>query len=475
MTDDATERTLILGGGLSGVAAAYWLSRGGRQVLLVDQEDEVGGLAKSRPYHSQHGEFTYDIGPHRFHSSDRRVHEVTMEVLGENKVRRERCSRILLYDKFFDYPLKLGKALRQLPKPVMARALWDYGIQSVKNLFVKGSDDNFESWVVRRFGRKLFEIFFGVYTEKTWGVPCDQISSDWASQRISQSSLWDTVKKSLFKPKNTVRSLVSEFHYPRTGGIGEISRSFAREAEKLGAVIHRGCTVKAVVHGDDGVNTVRVVHADGREEEIATHDVLSTIPVTTLVRLLDPAPPAEVMEHVRAMRHRSMVFVYLILDRPQLTHDHWIYVPEKTLTVHRLSEFKNFSEECAPPSKTLICAEITCDKGDEIWNKSDEELREIAVHDVQAMGLIRPEEVLETFTHREIFAYPLYTLGYREHLDSVLGHIDGIARLDTTGRQGLFKYNNMDHSIAMGLGAADTILGRTADHRKVATGDEYFG
>jgi protoporphyrinogen oxidase len=178
---------------------------------------------------------------------------------------------------------------------------------------------------------------------------------------------------------------------------------------------------------------------------------------------------------VRALRHRSMVFVYLVLDRPQLTPDHWIYIPEKTLTVHRLSEFKNFSEHCAPPDKTLVCAEITCDQGDEIWNESDEKLRDISVKDLVKIGLIRPEEVLETFSHREVFAYPLYITGYRDHLDAVLSWVDGIENLDTTGRQGLFKYNNMDHSIAMGFTAADNLLVGGDDHRKVATGDEYFG
>jgi protoporphyrinogen oxidase len=170
-----------------------------------------------------------------------------------------------------------------------------------------------------------------------------------------------------------------------------------------------------------------------------------------------------------------MVFVYLILDREQLTPDHWLYIPEATLTFHRLSEYKNFSENCAPKDKTLVCAEITCNFGDDVWNDSDENLRQITVNDLAKIGLVQPEEVLETFTHREIFAYPLYTLGYREHLDAVLQWIDGVQNLDSTGRQGLFKYNNMDHSIAMGLTAADALLEGNADHRAVASGTEYFG
>ncbi|MEZ6194198.1 MAG: FAD-dependent oxidoreductase [Planctomycetota bacterium] len=466
---------LILGGGLAGVTAAYELARQGKTVRLVEREPEVGGLAKSLVYHSKHGDFSYDIGPHRFHSDDKRVHDVTLKVLGENKVERIRMSRILLYGKFFDYPLKLKKALFQLPKPVMLRAIWDYYVQVMKNLFTTPDESNFEAWVVKRFGRKLYEVFFGVYTEKTWGVPCDKISADWASQRISQASLWDAVKKSIFRPKGEVRSLVSKFNYPRTGGIGEIARSFAREAEKLGAKVHRGTEVEAVIVEDGTAVGARVRHADGTVETLRAGTVLNTMPITRVTKMLEPAAPPEVIAAVDSLQHRSMVFVYLILDREQVSPDHWVYIPEAKLTVHRISEFKNFSEECAPAGKTLVCAEITCDLGDEVWNKGDEELRRIATSDLEYMGLIKADEVLETFTHREVYAYPLYTLTYREPLAKIIGHLDGIENLDTTGRQGLFKYNNMDHSIAMGLGAADNILGRGEDHRKVATGDVYFG
>jgi protoporphyrinogen oxidase len=475
MSGDSDE-ILIFGGGLAGVTAAYWLAKAGRKVRLVELEPEVGGLAKSLDYESQWGTFSYDIGPHRFHSTDERTHDVTLEVLGENKVERARMSRICLYGKFFDYPLKLKSALLQLPKPVMIRAIWDYYVQVVKNTFTTPDESNFEAWVVKRFGRKLYEVFFGVYTEKTWGIPCDKISADWASQRISQASLWDTVKKSIFRPKGEVRSLVSKFHYPRTGGIGEIARSFAREARKLGATVDCSIKVEKVLVEDGKIAGARVRHlADDRIEEIRATEVLNTMPITTLVRLLEPAAPSEVIEAVNSLQHRSMVFVYLILDREQVSPDHWVYIPEAELTVHRISEFKNFSEECAPEGKTLICAEITCDLGDEVWNKGEEELREIATSDLVHMGLIKKEEVLETFTHREVYAYPLYTLEYREPLEKILAYLDTIENLDSTGRQGLFKYNNMDHSIMMGLGAADNILGRGESHRKVATEETYFG
>lgn len=475
MTNTKDEHILALGGGLASVSAAYWLAKHKIRVTIVEKEPDVGGLAKSKTYHSKHGDFSYDIGPHRFHSTDNRVTEETLRVLGENVVHRARLSRILLYNQFFDYPLKLGRALVQLPKPVMAVAIWDYFRQAIKNLFVTGKDDNFEAWVVKRFGWKLYRVFFGVYTQKTWGVPCTQISADWASQRIAQASLWDAIKKSLFRPKGNIRQLSTDFHYPKVGGVGGIARSFARAAKEMGTDVRCNTTVEALLVENGRCIGARVVDKDGRREVIKADRILNTMPVNKVIDWIEPKPPQAVIDHAHAMKYRSMVFVYLILNRPQLTPDHWLYIPEDSLTVHRISEFKNFSEECAPKDKTLICCEITCDYGDEIWNESDENLRKIAVKDLVDIGLIKADEVLEEFTHREVYAYPLYTLGYRTHLDAVLAYLDAIQGLDTTGRQGLFKYNNMDHSVAMGFTAADNIIGGGTSHRHVASGKEYFG
>ncbi len=472
---NSDETILIIGAGLAGTTAAHQLARSGRKVIVVEREPEAGGLAKSLKHESEHGTFWYDIGPHRFHTTDERVNEETLAVLGENKVMRDRVSRIFLYNQFFDYPLQLGKALKQLPKLVMMRAIWDYGVQSIKNIFTKPKDRNFEEWVVRRFGRKLYEVFFGVYTEKTWGMPCTEISADWASQRISQASLLDTIIKSVFRPKGEVRSLVSQFYYPEKGGIGELAIAYKNSAIKNGAEVHLSTHVDKFIIEDGKVLGVQVTDKDGEQRDILAGMVLNTMPLTKLIELCGDAVPASITEHKNKLGHRSMVFVFMILDRPQFTHDHWIYIPEDTLTVHRLSEPKNFSDDCAPADKTLICAEITCDFGDEIWNKSDDELREVAVKDLIKIGLIEDSDVLETFTHREFFAYPLYTLDYKEHLDPVLGFVDGLENIETTGRQGLFKYNNMDHSIAMGFTAADGLIGQDANHRAVATGDEYFG
>jgi protoporphyrinogen oxidase len=467
---------LVLGAGLAGLSAARRLQEHGCDVTVIEAADHVGGLAASHTIRTPWGEFDYDNGPHRFHTTDAHVKAEALDLLGEEVHWANRQSRIYLYGRFFHYPLQAGNVLRNLPPLVLIKAFLDYFAVRVRNLVSRRPDDNFENWVVNRFGRKLYDVFFGTYTEKTWGIPCTRISADWAAQRISLLSLWDTVKKTLFRPRrgDVPRTYVSRFFYPRRGGIGRLSTRYVEEIQRSGGRVLLGCPVRSV-HVESGRVTGVTAGRDGEERLHSADHVLSTIPCTVLARLLDPAAPPAVLGAARALKHRSMIFVYLILDRPQVTPDHWIYLPEQRLITHRLSEFKNFSPEAAPPDKTLLCAEITCDFDDEDWRRSDEELQAIVVRDLQSIGLVTPAEVLKTFSRRERHAYPIYDLEYRTNRDLVLDHLAGIEGLDTTGRQGLFKYNNMDHSIGMGLAAADNLRGRGRDHRQVATEQEYFG
>ena len=462
----------MLGAGLAGLSTAYMLALEGFKVTVLEKSDGVGGLARS----FQRSGYTYDYGPHRFHTGNPEVIDLITDLLGDNVGIRDRTSRIFMENHFFNYPLKLDNILKNLPVSVLVRSFVDFFAIKVKNLFVKPREDNFESWVLNRYGRTLYRMFFGVYTEKTWGIPCTQISADWASQRISLLSLWDAVKKTVFRPKvgNQPRTYVSKFWYPKHGGIGRISTRLAEEIEKLGGRIILGADVRELVTVGNRVETV--VYSSGDEDREETPDALvSTIPITVLSRLITPGAPEEVHDATSRMKHRSMVFVYLALDRDRVTDDHWIYLPDDKLTVHRISEFKNFSEHNTPEGKTLLCCEITCDHGDEIWGASDENLREIAVKDLTLIGLLRHGDVEKSWTHRTRYAYPIYDLDYMRHLNAVKGFVDSIGNLYSAGRQGLFKYNNMDHSIEMGIEVSRDLRLDSQNVDRVASGSKYFG
>lgn len=465
---------VVLGAGLAGLSAAYELCKEGVQVTVLERENFAGGMACSWYKDG----YWLDHGPHRFHSRDDRLIEHIYEVLDNEVVTRDRMSRIYMQGKFFDYPLKAQNVLQNMPKGLLLKAMWDYLAIRVKQIFSPIPDDNFENWVKKRFGNTLYQIFFGSYTSKAWKMPCTEISADWASQRISQANLIDTIKKTIFPPKGgEVRSLVSEFWYPAKGGIGSIGRKYAEKIVKMGGTVHYECPVTKLDIDDDG--NAKKVHwkdKDGVEHEIECDRLVNTIPLPRLVETFNPPIAQEVHTAISNLDYLCIVFVYLEIDRKIVTPDHWVYLPEKNLTIHRISEFKNFSDDSARGDKTVVCCEITCREDDEHWNLTFDEAVSLAESDLVKVGLI-PEGISRGVDmHKLKYAYPVYDLTYKENLDILKKTAKAVKNLDTTGRQGLYRYNNMDHSIAMGRRVAKTLLkqdNKRAD--EVAAGQEYFG
>ena len=471
----------MLGGGLAGLSCAYELARGGAQVTVLEREPHAGGMATS--FSDTYGgeAWSYDFGPHRFHSTDDELLAHVEAILAGNHLRAQRLSRIALGGRFYDYPLSAENVLRQLPPRVLARAFLDYGwVRFTERAGITHhSDANFEGWVTRRFGRTLYDLFFGRYTAKTWKMSPREISGDWASQRISLLSLSDAVVKSLSPAQRrgdarTPRGLVRSFIYPAQGGIGEIARGYVRELEALGSRVLTGTPVTRV-HVEDG-RVTGVDYGGAEPGSVRAQEYISTIPITVLARMLRPAAPAEVLAAAGRLEHVSIIFIYLRLARPSVSPDSWMYIPEPEQTIHRISEFKNFSPHTAPADKTLVCAEITCRLGDEHWRASDADLVATAERDLISLGLIGEGELIDGFVKKIPHAYPIYDLEYKENLAPVLEHVHSLTNLRTGGRQGLFRYNNMDQSITMGRRMAAAILaGVDAGHESVATGTEYFG
>ena len=464
---------VVLGAGLAGLATAFELRRAGIAVTVLEKEDYAGGMACSWKC----GPYWLDHGPHRFHSRDKQLIEHLYEILDNEVVIRERLSRIYMQGKFFHYPLKAQNVLANMPKSVLMRAGWDYLWIRVQQWFRRIPDDNFENWVVKRFGRTLYEIFFGTYTSKAWKMPCTEISADWASQRISQANLWDTVKKTLAPPKDgEVRSLVSEFWYPARGGVGQIGRKYAEKIERMGGAIHLDAPVERIEIEENLVRRV-VFMKGGREHVLECDEVVNTIPLPRALEAFRPGIDAEVKAAITNLRYSAIVFVYLEVDKPSVSPDHWVYLPEKNLTIHRISEFKNFSDDAAPGDKTVVCCEITCRVGDEHWNLDLEQGARIATRDLETLGLITPGAARGIDLAKLPYAYPIYDLTYKENLEVLKRAAKRVRNFQTTGRQGLYRYNNMDHSIAMGRRIAKTIVQQGAGQRadEVAAGHEYFG
>jgi protoporphyrinogen oxidase len=456
-------RVAVIGAGAAGITAAYQLAKGGAQVEVFEAGDAVGGLARTIERWGQ----KVDLGPHRFFSNDLRVNRLWLEVVGRDYQMVDRLTRIYYRKRFFNYPLKPGNALWNMGPWNAACCLASYLKEKVRPSFAEGDNQTFESWVVGRFGRRLFEMFFKSYSEKLWGISCQDLDADFAAQRIKKFSLGEAVKSALGLGKGKHKTLVDQFAYP-TGGTGMVYERMAQRVRQWGGQVHLNCPVKQVVHEDFQVQGLGF--ADGRFEPY--DHVISTMPLTLLVRGLGNLPPA-VESAVNSLRFRNTLLVYLHVDGSDHFPDQWLYVHSPDLLMGRVTNFRNWVPELYGKAQTTILAlEYWCYDEDATWHESDGSLVNRAAQEMRSTGLIGQARVLDGSVSRIRRCYPVYARGYKKHLEPVVSWLRGFRGLTPIGRYGAFKYNNQDHSILMGLLAAENLL-QGANHDLWAVNTDY--
>jgi protoporphyrinogen oxidase len=463
---DASDRkVVVIGAGPAGLTAAYELTRLDCRPIVLEKHAAVGGLARTERYKGFH----FDMGGHRFFSKADAVNKLWHEVLGEDFLRRPRLSRIYYRRRFFSYPLRPMNALRGLGAWQGLRIVLSY----LKwQLFPYRHEDTFEHWVTNRFGRRLFLTFFKAYTEKVWGIPCSELKAEWAAQRIKNLSLRTALLSMYLKPQKSVRTLIEEFHYPRRGP-GMMWAAVADRIETRSGTVRLNAEVVKMLRVGARIEGV-VVAAGGREDVIYGTDFLSTMPISELVRMLDP--PAAVLAASERLRYRDFLAVCLIVNRPTLFRDNWIYVHDPEVKVGRVQNFKNWSPEMLPDaSKSSLGLEYFCTEGDELWRMSDRDLVELGKREVEQIGLAVAADVEDGCVFRVPKSYPIYDSEYGEALATVRNYVARIENLQTLGRNGLHRYNNQDHAMLTGmLAARNVVLGERNDLWAINTDQEYL-
>ena len=313
-----------------------------------------------------------------------------------------------------------------------------------------------EDWIVSQFGRKMFDIYFKGYSEKVWGIKCENISKEWIAQRISGLSLGAAVKNAFCKfSGRKIMTLTDEFYYPRTG-IGRISDRLKEEIEKKNKV-KTNTRVVRINHTDSRVTDI--VAQNGKSVDTITGNAfVSSIPLTTLVQSMQPPPPADVLAAAAELKYRDIVIATIMLDTERVTDLTWLYLPGDDIPFGRIHEPKNWSPQMAPAGKTHLVVEYFCFKGDAVWNASDEELTALTVHHLEKLDFVSRDEVLDSCIIREQKAYPLFAVGYQEHYKKLIDYLSNFKNLHIAGRGGMFKYYNMDHAMESGVEVAEEIL-----------------
>ena len=461
------DRIVVAGAGPAGLTAGYILARQGYAVTVLESDDIVGGISRTARYK----EFRFDIGGHRFFTKITPVQELWEELLGEEFIEVPRLSRIHYNGKFFNYPLKAANALSGLGVYQAAMIIMSYARARLRPSPV---EENFEQWVSNRFGSRLYRIFFKTYTEKLWGLPCTEIRAEWAAQRIQGLSLMRAIMSatSLQRRSVHIKSLIEQFRYPRLGP-GQMWEKAAERIEELGGRVLMSSRVKCFDRDERGVRAVEVETPDGLQRIEAEH-FISTIPLRSLVRSIDPALPSAVREAGERLAYRDFILVALILDRESIFPDNWIYVHTPGVKVGRIQNFNNWSRDMVPRAgTTCVGMEYFCFAGDGLWTSRDEDLVALAGKELAELGLAPDAKVVDGTVVRMPKAYPIYDATYRESVDTIRAALDEIPNLVTVGRNGMHKYNNQDHSMYTAMLAVENMTGASHDVWAVNTDLEY--
>lgn len=454
-----TYPVVIIGGGPAGLTAGYELMKHGIQSVILEKSEKVGGISCTETYKG----YRFDIGGHRFFTKVGEVETIWKEILGHDFIQVPRLSRIYYDGKFYDYPLSLFKTLNNLGPIRSVLILASYlKAKLKKKLNPNFEAETFEDWVTDCFGGRLYQIFFKTYTEKVWGIPCNQIRADWAAQRIKNLSLKQAVINAVFGSQ-TAKSLIKTFDYPRLGP-GMIWEECQRLLDAGGSPVSLNTEVIRIER--QGTHITKVVAKDGdRTYELTGEHFVNSMPITALVHRLDPLPPDHVLAAARKLKYRDFLIVSLVINRASLFPDNWLYIHSPDFKVGRIQNFKNWSPAMVPDSsKTCLGMEYFCNEGDALWTMPDNALIEFASQEIVQLNLgVYPGDVEDGCIIRQKKAYPVYDGEYRQHLQVLQDYLVTFDNLQTVGRNGMHRYNNQDHSMLTALLAAKNILGENHD------------
>jgi protoporphyrinogen oxidase len=450
----------VVGAGPAGLTAAYCLTRQIPSVVVIEKDPVyVGGISRTVRY----GNFLFDVGGHRFFSKSQAIEDLWREILPDDFIERPRLSRIFYGGKYYSYPLRAFEALRNLGLRESAACMLSYAWAKARPI---AEPRTFHDWVRNQFGERLFSIFFRTYTEKVWGMSCDEISADWAAQRIKGLDLGIAVKNALLRALPSrkarrggpvVKSLIESFRYPRKGP-GMMWEAAARHVRKRGGEVLLGRSLeKLAFDAASGRWRIEVSRRDGEREVYGARHVVSSAPLRDLVEWIAPRPISYF--HARALRYRDFITVALIVNKPDLFPDNWIYIHDPSVRVGRVQNFRSWSREMVPPGMSCLGLEYFCFEDDAIWHWPDRELIGLATDEVARIGLVARNDVVDAAVVRQPKAYPVYDEGYRDNLAMIRLDLEhSYPTLHLVGRNGMHRYNNQDHAMMTAMLAARNIL-----------------
>ena len=460
---------VVIGAGPAGLTAAYQLHKHGIASTILESDDVVGGISRT----AEREGWRFDIGGHRFFTKVKPVEELWHEILpDEDFLMRPRKSRIYYGGKYYDYPLKAFNALGNLGIIEATRCVGSYAWARVRP---PKDQENYEGWLVARFGWRLYRTFFKTYTEKVWGMKVADMPADWAAQRVKNLSLLNAITNAVLPKRNQkdITSLIEEFQYPKYGPgmMWEVCRD---KVVAQGSTVHMRTKVVKVNHRDGRATSVVSRGADGTEVEHACTHVVSSMPFPHLLKAMDPAPPAEVLAAAEGLKFRDFLTVALVVPEANGFPDNWIYIHDPGVEVGRIQNFGSWSPYLVKDGRTCLGLEYFVDEGDRLWTSKDDDLVAQGTRELAALGLVDPSKVEQGYVVRMPKAYPIYDYTYKKNVETMRTWLEAhTPNVYPVGRNGMHKYNNQDHSMYTAMLSVENMLGAHHDIWAVNVEEEY--
>lgn len=460
---------IVMGAGVAGLSFAHEVAKHGKSVLILEKDKQIGGLSQTIEYKG----FRFDYCAHRFHTADPDLLKEVREIVGSTFKKHTKKSRIYMFGKFLKYPFELQNLLRAMKRTQAVKAIFSFGFnfisRQIRSLLriERTKFRDYRDWFTYYFGRTLYLIMCEPYTTKIWKTSPQDLSADWADQRFQGIKLTEFVArviKKLLKLDFSSYSLEDESLAPDGGefysgemGAQEIPDGYERALGKFDTDILTKVVIEKISEDDKKIEFVVRGDNVNKLKVAANESIISTIPLHDCYSYLERNNNS-VKDYLENLKYMDIIFVYLLIDKEQVSNDHWLYFPDEDIIFNRSVEFTTWSKLMSPKGKTALCLDITCFEGDDTWIKSNHSLVKECISSSVKVGLIEEKEVEGSLVIRVKDAYPFYDLNYKNKLREVVEFIEKRGFIHCLGRTGIFRYNNSDGSIGMGIELAKKFI-----------------
>jgi protoporphyrinogen oxidase len=466
----ANKRIAILGGGITGLSAALFLSNKNYDIHIFEQKDRIGGLVGGKIINGN----IYEYGPHFFHTTNQEILSEIKNIVGTDLIEFKRTVLIKFMDQYFTYPLSVLEVLKKLPIKILLPAIFSLIGNNLKRMILRKKPQNSETLLMGYYGEILYDLFFKRYIKAVWGVDPDKFSVEFAKQRITSATLSSILSKLIspvrakfsIKNKSTKNYIenVDGILYTTKKGYRGIVEKILGVIENNGVNIHlnsrvaglnlAGKSVKEILI-EPKFNNSKTLNKGKSVKRIEFDGVINTLPINELISMINPGVPENVYKSAEFLEFRALVFVGVLVNKPKVLPVSFMYFRQHSF--NRIYDSSYFGHDTVDLNTTILVAEISCGVGDRFWNDEDY-CKKMVTNDLIMEKLVNLEDILEINVYKYKFGYPIYKFGYETNLQIILDYINSLKNIETAGRQGLFQYINGHVAIQMGIEAAKKLI-----------------